>query len=122
MALLVIQAQGNNKGDILEVREENAPFGKLECLPKFLMIKIEGSVSELKYLMDSQEEDQPEFVQVDSDNPEDWLVQPDLILINKHRYKFDVDDYLSEEHLAEIELSNWLIDTYEIDAIIDKAI
>lgn len=39
-----------SKGDVIEIRGDGAKYGSAECLPRFLIVKIEGREADLKYL------------------------------------------------------------------------
>jgi hypothetical protein len=112
MALLLIKMRdsaniktGFIKGDVVEVRDDKATFGKKECLPRYLIIKVEGNLKDLEYLIS------PTYV----------VGKEDLEKYKERRYNFLVDTYVSSEQLTTKESSEkLLIDTYELSTIQDK--
>lgn len=44
------------KGDVVEVRKDNAPFGRKEQLPNFLVVKVEGKKADHLHLMEPDTE------------------------------------------------------------------
>lgn len=97
------------KGDIVEVREDNAKYGRLECLPNFLVIKIDGKKEDLIYLMESITHD------VRDDK---GIIDKEVDLIRKHN--FDIDSHVSKEQLEEIKNSDWKINTYNLSSLTEK--
>ncbi len=121
MAILLIKASdGPNplsykKGDVVEVREDDAQFGRCECLPTFLVIKVDGMKADLAYLTNPVKEPQLVF---DYRTMEHSIVNE---LASKRKYKFDIDANVSKERLAEISASEkMVIDTHAVSTITDK--
>lgn len=88
------------KGDIVEVREENSQYGKKECLPKFLVVNVLGTMAQWKYLM------KPEI------NEDE--------MITRRRYNYDFDTHLGAAKMAEILAADWQIETIDVTKISDK--
>jgi len=119
MAGLIIRAKeshdpGNQlqtqKGDIIEVREDDSKFYNLECLDRFLVIHVKGTKAELDYLT------QP--VTKNVYNSETIMIEEKMVM--KHRYSFDIDKNINTEKLVQIKSSNWLVETFDISTITDK--
>jgi hypothetical protein len=74
MAILLILARadaGDNRGEIVEVREDDAPIGRLERpgQGKFHLVQVPGPVKKWQRLMEQDEEweDAPEYSTIEPD-------------------------------------------------------
>lgn len=52
----------SQKGDIIVVRPDGWKWGKLECLPDFIVTKVKGTEAEWKHLEQSLTEEKPDPV------------------------------------------------------------
>ena len=100
------------KGDVVEVRENDCKFGKKECLPSFLVIKVPGTKAENMHLM---EPDTETIAAMEKD------VEPEEKMLLRRKHKFDIEKEVSAERLDDIQKSEkMLIDTYDAVKVIDK--
>lgn len=99
------------KGDVVEVREDNAPFGKKEQLPNFLVIKVDGKKADYLHLME------PDIETLAAEKDQELEEKT----LHRRKYKFDIDAKVAKSRLDEIETSKeWIIDTYEARELTDK--
>ena len=99
------------KGDIVEVRDDHAQFGACECLPRFLVVQVDGTKEENRHLMEAEI--------VELSKPEtDRLALHDIKTRRKHT--FDFTSHLGTEKLAKIKSSEWLIERIDKAKIVDK--
>src|SRR6056297_845706 len=100
------------KGDVVEVREDDCKFGKKECLPSFLVIKVPGTKAENMHLMEPDTE-------TISATKKDAETEEKTLLRRKH--KFDIEKEVSTTRFDDIQKSEkMLIDTYDAVKVVDK--
>ncbi len=112
MALLLLKAINNYpyskyyKGDVVEVRDDDAEICKEEKLPTFLWIKVAGTAEKLRYYMDSLY---------------DGISTPDSnqgTVIRKRKYRFPIDTNYTKAELDSKELQSvQTIDTFNKTSI-----
>jgi len=105
------------KGDVVEVREDGCPFGNSECLPKFLVVKVDGKKSDWLHLMTPETEDQLKF----DDQKMESYVESKTIL--RRKYEFPIEALVSKTKMDTIKASeSMVIDTYDSKSVLDKTI
>lgn len=101
------------RGDVVEVRRAGANYGKEECLPKFIVVRL----TDISY-EDALELTKPETQDVfDPINPQQFLRHETL---TRRRYKFDIDKNMTAKDIEDVEKADWLVKEYSQVTVEDK--
>lgn len=104
------------RGDVSEVREDDAPFGRKECLPNFLVVKAQGPASDYMYLMEAETEKNLVYDPVINEH------RLEETLLQMRKYTFDIDKEVGAERLKQIEeAKEWLVDDVDVSKVKMKA-
>jgi len=123
MAILLIKMRDSAdpikagaKQDIWEVREDGAPLGNKECLPLYLIVKVEGKKADYLHLMEPITKPKLVF----DEQLMEHRVEQEVVKVRKYQFN---EASISKERMAEIEKSkDMLVDTVQTSAFSEKAV
>lgn len=97
------------KGDIVRVDVDSKKYGKEECWPKFLVVRmaVGTTMAQAKALRE------PKLI--------DGVLPGQHIILSRSRFKFDIDANLTAQDIKEIEESNWVVKEYVLGKVVEKA-